>query len=112
MKLCIGERMGLLNILPEQGTIATMRVLRDLRHDLGFSEEELEEAGIKQTEDRLTWKPSASIEKDIAIGPAARDVVLEAIEDLDAKSGVTELTLEIYERLQSEAERRPVAIQT
>ncbi len=112
MKLSIGERIGLLNVLPAQGTLATMRVLRDLRHDLGFSEEELEEAGIKQTEDRLTWKPSASIDKEIAIGPVARNVVLEAIEALDAKSGVTELTLEIYDRLQSDTQSRPVAIQT
>ncbi len=98
MRFSIVERVGLLNILPEKGTIATMRVLRDLRDELGFSEEELAQANIQQTGDKLTWDGSYKTEKDIEIGAAIRKVILESIEALDSQGEVTELTLDLYEQ--------------
>ncbi len=98
MKFSINERIGLLNILPERGTLATMRVLHDLRDELGFSEEEIEQASIQQVDDRLTWNSFYKIEKDIDVGAAVRSVIVESIEALDSQGEVTELTLGLYER--------------
>ena len=41
MKLTIFERTRLLGILPPQGDILTLKILRKLRESLSFSEEEL-----------------------------------------------------------------------
>ncbi len=98
MKFSINERIGLLNILPERGTLATMRVLRDLRNELGFSEEEIAQAQIRQVDDQLMWDSSYEVEKDIEIGLAVRGVILETIEALDSQGEVTELTLDLYEQ--------------
>ncbi len=41
MELTIQERMNLANILPPQGDILTLKIVRKLRETLSFSEEEL-----------------------------------------------------------------------
>ncbi len=98
MRFCIGERMGLLNILPEQGTIATMRVLRQLRDDLGFSEDDTKLAKIRQADGKVHWDAECELEKDVSVGDVGRQIILDAVKALDAKGEVTDLTLALFER--------------
>lgn len=45
-KLTIGERLQLLNVIPAQGNITTIKILRKLRETLSPNEQEYEEYGF------------------------------------------------------------------
>jgi len=103
LNFSIGERVGLLSVLPDRGTIATMRIVRDLTDALGFSEEELLQSEITQDGTQLAWNPDKDPNKDIHVGEVGRTVMLDAIKDLDESGEVTSHILEVYERLESES---------
>jgi len=99
VKLEIAERINLLNILPVEGNIVTLRVVNELRLDLGFSETELAEAKIMQTEDgRITWDASAVLVKDVKIGDTAREIITEALKKLDGEKKLTPQLVPIWDK--------------
>ena len=54
MKLDVGERIRLLGILPEKGNLLTLKIVRELRDDLSFSEKEHKDFKIVAKMDRIT----------------------------------------------------------
>ena len=104
MKLTLVERMALLNILPLQGGIATLRILRDLRRELSFTEKELKDYGIKN---RMLPEGGAVIEwaeefnlasKEIEIGEAAHGIVVGQLQQLDKQGLLREQALTLWEK--------------
>ena len=90
MQLGIIDRIQLLNILPEQGGIVTLRIVAELREALGFSESDITTAGIKQDEQgRITWNASAELEKDVTIGDTAKGIIKAALKKLDEEQKLT-----------------------
>ena len=97
MLLDIRDRLLILSVLPNEGNILTIRILRDLKNALSFTEEEIKEHGIKEAaEGFTTW--NAPYSKDIAIGEKATDIIKDV---LKAKSDSRKLSIEmidLYER--------------
>ena len=58
MEFNIEERLTALNLLPQEGTLITMKVVHDLRQALAFSEAELALLNFQQSDERLTWNSS------------------------------------------------------
>ena len=87
-KMDIGDRLRLLSILPEQGNLLTIRIVRELREGLSFSEAELADAQIRveQTEDGTVtrWQEGAIQDKALDIGPKAAEVIRDALSELDS----------------------------
>lgn len=100
MKLGVSERLVLLNLLPAEGNIITLRVVQQLRMDLAFSEEELAAAEIVQKGDQFTWNATAagSVTKDVPVGDATRGMVVEALKALDNERKLTALHIPLYEQ--------------
>jgi len=98
MKFSIAERVGLLGVLPPEGDIVTLRIVRDLKRELSFSEEEISEAGIVNADGWILWNPAVQIEKEIEIGPAALTVIRDALKKLNERKKLTEATMGLYER--------------
>ena len=99
MQLGIIDRIQLLNILPEQGGIVTLRIVAELREALGFSESDITTAGIKQDEQgRITWNASEELEKDVTIGDTAKSIIVAALKDLDGKKKLTQQHMSLYEK--------------
>ena len=70
MELSIKERLLLSGVLPQQGNIATLKIVRQLKEDLSFSEEEFKEINLQKSgEDGFRW--DKDISKDIQIGEKA-----------------------------------------
>jgi len=51
MKLSVKARLLILQVLPDESNITTMRIVRDLRRNLGFSEAESEALAFRNGED-------------------------------------------------------------
>lgn len=104
MKLTVGERVVLGNILPPQGNAATLRIIMDLGRQLSFTEEELEHYNIKNNtlpdgRTTVTWNPELAKEtKDIKIGKAARGIIVKQLKQLDSQNQLHITMLPIYEK--------------
>lgn len=98
MKLRVAERLMLLNLLPQEGDITTLRVVRDAQSVIGLSEEELKALELKQEEGRVIWKAEVDVEKEIPIGPRATSIIVEKLVALNADKKLTLQQASLYEK--------------
>ena len=111
MLLDIRSRLMLLGILPAEGDITTVKVIRKLREDLSFSEDEHKKYNIKVTPQdngnaTIDWDETKEEPKDIKIGMKARDVIVTSLEKLNTDKKLTEQHIDLYERfVNSDAEK-------
>ena len=101
MKLQMRDRLVLLNILPAEGDILTIKVVHKLRMELAPSEKELKDYNIKQENGQIIWDDAR--EKKIGaqekkIGPKAYSIIEEAFEKLSKEKKLNEGHLETYEK--------------
>ena len=104
MKLKVFERIILLNLLPTEGNVVTLRVVRDLQSALSFSEDEIKQYRIQSVADaenrvNITWDVARSLEeKDVKIGDVAKTIIREKLVKLDEEKKLTLNMLSIYEK--------------
>lgn len=84
MKLNVLERLLLLQILPGEGNLTTLRIVNDLSRELSFTEEEHEQLDIRVDEmtGRVLWEEDGSV-KDVTFGPKATEIMRKRLEELD-----------------------------
>src|SRR5512147_1441627 len=90
MELTVFERILLNSILPKEGDFTTIRIVRKLREDLSFSEEEHEVLKFEQKETGLTWSPEGNSLKEVAIGSKAKEICAKALEAVSEQKKLTE----------------------
>jgi hypothetical protein len=98
MELSVIERLGLLSVLPKEGSFVTLRIVNDLRKSVGFTEDEIKEFELREAEGRVTWNAAAEVPRDIAIGEKATDVIVEALKNADRQQNLNASTFALYER--------------
>jgi len=98
MQLKLSERFVILQIIPQEGSFATLKIVNDLRLVLSPSEAEFKEFEITQDGDMLKWNSKGEEEKEIAIGEKATDVIVEALKKLDEDKKLTQSQFSIYEK--------------
>jgi hypothetical protein len=81
MKLGVKERYQLLSILPPVGTFSTLRIVRQLREALSFSEDEIASFGITEANETARWERSA--DREFAFKPRALSVIVETLQKMD-----------------------------
>lgn len=98
MILNVDERLTLLGILPKERNSADMRILRDLRMSLSYTEEERKEWGITANQEtmRIHWEENE--EAEIPIGEIATSIVVGVLRELDKQDKVTEKILFVYDK--------------
>lgn len=98
MKLEVIERLVLLNALPKEGNFTTLKLIRKLREELSFSEEEHKALNFVQDGDRVKWNLQSGVVKDFEFG----DVILKTVEDLlkklDKENKLTDESFSLYEK--------------
>jgi len=98
MELSTAERFQLLKITAGlESNLATLRIIRDLRHDLSFSEEELQALNLTQDGTTLRWTGTTP-DKAVELGPAARGAVVNVFKKLEAEERLTLEHLPLYEK--------------
>ncbi len=96
MELGILDRINLLQVLPVEGDVVTVRILKKLRADLGFTEEEIKEHKIKSEANRVMWEETG-YKAGISIGEKATDIIKDAFRRLDREGKIREEMLPLYD---------------
>ena len=98
MELSIMDRILLLNILPGEGDITTIRIVRQLREDLSFSEQEHKDFGIVNEENQIKWDPAKAQPKEVEFGPKVAKLVSKALKKLSDSDKLTTQYVDLYDR--------------
>lgn len=102
MELTVFDRIVLLNILSSENDITTLRIVRDLKARIGFTEEELAVLSFeKRDETGLAWKTNAVPAKDFEIGLNAHSQIMKAFEVLNKKKKMNFELLSVFEKFES-----------
>ena len=109
MELTVFERLVLLNVLPREGGLTTLKIVRQLRESLSFTEEEHTALQFRQGGDkladgstvpagRLAWNEAGNVPKDIPVGEKATAIVLATLRELDRAKKLTADHLPLCEK--------------
>ena len=100
MKLFIKDRGALLGILPREGNIVTVRVLSEMRKELGISEDEAKDIGLKTQKDGdqvvTTWDVKKDTGKDVTFGDVALGIIREQLSALNKADKLNEDHLRLW----------------
>lgn len=97
MELKVADRLVLLNLLPKEGDFTTLKIVRKLREDLSFSEDEHKALEFKQDNGSIQWNPNSDIPKEIPIGEKASDMIADVLKKLDKDKHLQEQHFALYE---------------
>jgi len=101
MELTVMERLLLLGILPAEGDITTLRLIRSLRENLSFNEAEHEALHIEADGMRVQWDgvaAAAAGPKEVEIGKKATDVIATALKRMSAAGSLGMQCIDLYGR--------------
>jgi hypothetical protein len=105
MNFTVLERLTLLNTLPAEGDLTTLRIIRRLRESLSFSEAEHTALGFTQEtsidgqgKQLVRWKTDAPQEADIQIGPKAAEIIKTTLQALSERRQLTEGHLSLCDK--------------
>lgn len=105
MKLDVLERLVILAILPKENDITTMKVVGNLREELGFSEEEHKLLDFKRLDDgRTIWREKdddgnpIELERDFTIGVKGAEIIAERLKELDGEKKISLEMLSLYQK--------------
>ena len=101
MELKIKDRLILLSLLPGegfQGSFLTLKIIRDLQNDLGFSEEEYKTYKLTENDGKVTWDNAKEQMKEVEIGEKASSLFADALKTLSEKEKLSQAHFELYER--------------
>lgn len=101
MRLSMRDRFVLLNILPPEGNIATIKIVHRLRQDLAPTEKEFKDYKITQNEGQVMWDDAMEKKRgpqEKKIGPKAYIMIEEQFKKLSDEKKLNEGHLMTYER--------------
>ncbi len=106
-KLTLAERLTLLNLIPKENNFSTLRIIRTFSKELGISDEEYKEFGIKQEGEKISWDPkNAGKEKEFEIGEIANALIKEALKKLDTDKKLDQIHYTIYEKFVEDSKEK------
>ncbi len=99
-KLNLHERFIFINLLPREENFTTLRIVRDVKKEIGITNEEYKCYNIVPGENgRVSFNAEkAQEEKEFEIGDIALQLVKTALEKLDKEKKLTEEHFSLYEK--------------
>lgn len=98
MILNVKERLALLSILPKEGNFINLKLIRVLREELSFSEEESKTLEFKQVEGIIHWNETVDPMKNIHIGEITTTLIADILKNKDRDNKLTEDYMSLYEK--------------
>ena len=96
MKLSVSNRLILLSIIPQQGDFTMLKIIRNMRDELSFSEEDHKKLQFRQ-EEGLHWEAGLE-DKEINFGEKATDIITDAFKKLNEQKKLRIEHMELYEK--------------
>jgi hypothetical protein len=100
MELGVTERFLLLGILGGvTANITELRILRELREELSFSEEEHARLKIVEEGGRLLWEddPEKPLVKEVEVGGVARGLIVRRLKEMNRNGQLADDHLDIID---------------
>ena len=101
-KLSITDRIHLLNMLPQENNAVTLRIIRDLKKKLSFSEWEIKEYEMTMDGTRVKWSEEKAKPKEVEFGDTALELIKKELEKLDKEMKLHDTQLEVYDKFMVE----------
>jgi len=98
IELTVMERLVLLNILPKEGDFTTIKLLRKLRENLSFDEDEHKKLNFVQDGGQVRWNQEALSNKRIQIGEKQSDIIHDALKKLNDEKKLMDEHFSLYEK--------------
>jgi hypothetical protein len=104
MKLNIPDRITLLNILPNEGNVVTLRLIMDFQRQVGFTGKEIKDWKIANKVDGrgrpyVVWDSDfTEATKDIQIGDAMSGIIVNQLKNLDRNGKLSIDMMSLYDR--------------
>ena len=91
MKLSFMDRMLLFGILPEKGSLVTLKLVRELREELSPSLDEIKEMEISENPEthRVVWNADKDAGKEINVNSVTKDMIVKTLKAMDEKEELT-----------------------
>lgn len=99
MELNIPERLILANMLPEQGSFTTLKMIDELKKALYPSEKEVKKYNIEQEEGTIRWNEKGAERLNIELTDAQIEFLKKELEKLGDSEKATSAHYAIYKRL-------------
>ena len=99
MILSIKERINLLSILPREGNLITLKIVRKTQNNIGFSSEEIQKLKFQTFPDgRISWDINEAEDKEVDLDPIGLDIIREELRKLDAQRKLNIEHLSLWEK--------------
>jgi len=98
MLLNTRERLMLLGTLPKEGDFTTLKIIRKLREDLSFTEDEHKILKFEQAGGQIKWDVTNDKPREFKFGEKATDVIVAALKKLNTEKRLTEDHFSLYEK--------------
>lgn len=101
MELTVLDRILLLNVMPAEGDILTLKIVRKLREGLSFTEDEHKALNIVNENGQIKWTPTTET-KEIEIGPKAMILIAKVLKKLSKEEKLPAQYVDVYEKFVEE----------
>lgn len=98
--LGVMERIVLLSILPKEGDYTTLKLMREMREDLSFTEEEHKQLAFEQAGGQVRWNAdnAAKLGKAFRFGEKQKEIIAAALKRLDEQKKLQDEHFTLYEK--------------
>ncbi len=98
MKFEVEDRLVILNVLPKEGDIMTVRILRDLALKMGLTAKEQEDIEIKELPNgQIKWNLEKAKAKEIEILDPEKKAIADALEEFNKQKKLNFGQIKLYE---------------
>jgi len=98
LNLNLAERINLMAILPAEGNFITLKVIRELKANLGVKDKEFKTFEIIQKDNQITWNEKGNEELEFEFGEKATDIIIEQLEKLDRTKKLEDKDFSLFQK--------------
>jgi len=96
-KLTVIERLLSLTLLPKEGSYTDLKLVREARENLSFTEEEHKMLNFREENGSTMWDNTVDT-KEIKLGLVAERKIQDALKKMDDEGKLTEQFMGLYEK--------------
>ena len=101
IKLSLTDRLALTQILPKDGDIITVMLVKDLREKIAIKPDEIEKFNFRKEGNQLLYDDAADLpinHKEIEMTGKQKIVVEDVLKKLDGEKALTQHHISLYEK--------------
>jgi hypothetical protein len=96
--LTVAQRIMLLAMLPKEGNLISLKIIRSLREELSFTEEEHKELEfINQPNGYVVWNTAKEKPKSFDFAPVTLSLIVDALSKKEKAQKLTEEEIPLFE---------------